>query len=94
VEFRRSTPNYFETMRIPRSAAAQVAVIKESMERALWPGQSAIGKRIKLGPDPDRLPWVNVIGVVGDVSHFALDTEPPRRYMCRMLTIRFPRPSW
>jgi predicted permease len=88
VEFRRSTPNYFETMRIPlrrgrlfdehdRSAAAQVAVIGESMERALWPGQSAIGKRIKLGPDPDRQPWVTVIGVVGDVRHFALDAEPP-----------------
>jgi predicted permease len=88
VEFRRSTPNYFETMRIPlrrgrlfdehdRSAAAQVAVIGESMERALWPGQSALGKRVKLGPDPDRLPWVTVIGVVGDVRHFALDAEPP-----------------
>jgi predicted permease len=88
VEFRRSTPNYFETMRIPlrrgrlfdehdRSAAAQVAVIGESMERMLWPGQTAIGKRIKLGPDPDRQPWVTVVGVVGDVRHFALDAEPP-----------------
>jgi predicted permease len=88
VEFRRSTPTYFETMRIPlrrgrlfdehdRSAAAQVAVIAESMERALWPGQSAIGKRIKLGPDPARLPWVTVIGIVGDVRHFGLDAEPP-----------------
>jgi putative ABC transport system permease protein len=41
------------------------------------PGQTAIGKRIKLGPDPDRQPWVTVVGVVGDVLHFALDAEPP-----------------
>jgi predicted permease len=88
VEFRRSTPNYFETMRIPllrgrlfdehdRTAAAQVAVIGESMERMLWPGSSGIGKRVKLGPDPARQPWVTVVGVVGDVRHFALDAEPP-----------------
>jgi predicted permease len=88
VEFRRSTPNYFETMRIPllrgrlfdehdRSAAAQVAVIGESMERMLWPRGSALGKRVKLGPNPDRQPWVTVVGIVGDVRHFALDAAPP-----------------
>ena len=86
VEFRRSTPGYFGTMRIPLRAgrvfddhdgAAQVAVISETMQRKLWHGESAIGRRMKLGPDPAHLPWVTVIGVVGDVRHYALDTEAP-----------------
>lgn len=86
VEFRRATPGYFATMRIPLHAgrlfddhdgAAQVAVVSESMQRRLWPGESALGRRIKLGPNPAQLPWVTVIGIVGDVRHYALDTEAP-----------------
>jgi putative ABC transport system permease protein len=87
VEFRRSTPGYFATMRIPLRAGRVfddhdgagnlVAVISESMQRKLWPGESAIGRRIKLGPDPTQTQWTTVIGVVGDVRHYALDAEAP-----------------
>jgi hypothetical protein len=54
-----------------------VTVISETMQRKLWPGESAIGRRIKLGPEPARLPWITVVGVVGDVRHYALDAEAP-----------------
>ncbi len=86
VEFRRATPGYFGTMRIPlrdgrvfddHDGGALVAVISETMQRKLWPGETAIGRRIKLGPDPAKLPWITVIGVVGDVRHYALDAEAP-----------------
>jgi predicted permease len=86
VEFRRATPGYFATMQIPlrggrlfndHDGVAQVAVISETMQRRLWPGENAIGRRIKLGPDPEHRPWVTVIGVVGDVRHYALDAEAP-----------------
>jgi predicted permease len=87
VEFRRSTPGYFATMGIPLragrifddhdGAANPVAVISETMQRQLWPRESAIGRRIKLGPDPAQTPWSTVIGVVGDVRHYALDAEAP-----------------
>jgi len=41
-----------------------------------WPGESAIGKRIKLSNiAPDR-PWINVIGVIRDIRHFGLDIAP------------------
>lgn len=87
VELRRSTPGYFATMRIPLRAGRvfddhdgptkPVAVISETMQRSLWPGESAIGRRIKLGPDPAQTQWTTVIGVVGDVRHYALDAEAP-----------------
>jgi predicted permease len=88
VEYRRSTPGYFAAMHIPllrgrlfdehdRPSAGPLAVISESMERGLWHGESAIGQRVKLGPEPDRLPWTTIIGVVGDVRHYALDAAAP-----------------
>ena len=86
AQFRRATPGYFSTMRIPLRAgrlfddhdgAAMVAVISESMQRRLWSGESAIGRRIKLGPDPAQTQWTTIVGVVGDVRHYALDAEAP-----------------
>jgi putative ABC transport system permease protein len=60
-----------------RPDAPPVVVINETMARQLWPGQSAIGKRIRT-TEPDA-PWRQVIGVVRDVTfagHFgALETR-------------------
>jgi predicted permease len=86
VQFRRTTPGYFATMRIPLRAgrifdehdgASESAVISETMQRKFWPGESAVGRRIKLGPDPQHTPWTTVVGVVGDVRHYALDADAP-----------------
>ena len=52
--------DYFRTMRIPLREGRwfnagdtpdtlHVAVVSESMAQRLWPGQSAIGKRLKYG---------------------------------------------
>ena len=41
-----------------------------------WPGEDAVGKRLKLSSTPERAPWITVVGVVGDVRHFAMDIEP------------------
>jgi predicted permease len=85
VEYRVATPSYFGTMRIPLRAgrvfddhdgASPVVVIGETMARKFWPGEDPVGRRIKLGSTPERAPWLTVIGVVGDVRHFGLDTEP------------------
>jgi len=83
VEFCTVTPNYFRTMRIPllsgRDAAETdtpeqplVAVINESMARRFWPHQDAVGRRFKHN-DPDAK-WITVIGVVGDVREFGLES--------------------
>jgi putative ABC transport system permease protein len=87
IEYRVATPSYFPTMGIPLRAgrlyddhddanAAGVLLINETTARRFWPGENPIGKRVKLGANPDRQPWITVIGVVGDIRHVGLDTEP------------------
>jgi putative ABC transport system permease protein len=49
-------------------------LIGETTARTLWPGQDPIGSRVRLG-GPDG-PWRTVIGIVGDVRHYAL-SDPP-----------------
>jgi ABC-type antimicrobial peptide transport system permease subunit len=41
----------------------------------LWPGQSAVGKRIRLGDLNATGPWITVVGVVGRVKQYALETD-------------------
>ncbi len=87
VEYRVATPDYFATMEIPLRAgrlfdahddtiAASLVLINETMARLYWPGESAVGKRIKLGPNPEQQQWITILGVVGDVRHFGLDVDP------------------
>jgi predicted permease len=77
--FRRATPGYFETMRIPvfegRAFIADdhnrrlgSVIISRSVKDRYWPDSSALGKRMTIAGIPAR-----VIGVVGDVHHSGLD---------------------
>lgn len=71
------------------AGSARVAIVNETLARQLWPGEPAVGKRIALDFEAmrffrDRAPqldlqagWREVIGVVGDVRHSALQTAPP-----------------
>jgi putative ABC transport system permease protein len=85
AEFRRSVFNYFGAMGIPvrsgRAFTAQdgpdappVCVINETMARRMFPGEDAVGKRIKFGTTDG--PWVTIVGVIGDIRHSALDAPP------------------
>ena len=77
---------YFRTMGIPlisgrvftpdeiRNGAAGI-VINESLARRHWPGESPLGKRLKLGASGADSPWRDVVGVVGDVRQNGLDRE-------------------
>jgi len=53
------------------AGSPQVVIINRTMAQKLWPGQSAIGKRIKAYGD-----WETVVGVVADIQ-FAPPGEPP-----------------
>jgi predicted permease len=78
----RATPGYFAAMRIPLRAGRLftatdddrhplVAVIDESMARALFPGRSPLGERMWTGAgNAER----TIVGVVGDVYQYGLDS--------------------
>jgi predicted permease len=71
------TPDYFKTMRIGLVAGRDftdrddlqsplVAVISQTFARSVWPGEDAIGRRVKTSDLPD---WITVVGVVNDAKH-------------------------
>jgi predicted permease len=84
VEYRVCTPSYFQTMGIPLRAGrlfddrdgAEPLIVNEAVARRIFPGENPVGQRVKLGPAPDRSPWVTIVGVVGNVRHAGLDVEP------------------
>jgi putative ABC transport system permease protein len=85
------SPNYFETLGIPivqgRSFTAQdtqggpaVAIINEAMARQVWPGEKALGKRLRLGPA--SVPFAEIVGVAKDVRGARLwETDEPYVYL-------------
>ncbi len=80
------TPGYFETMRIrllrgrsveetDRAEGLPAVVINERMAARYWPGEEAIGQRVRIRTDEPG-PWFTVVGVVGDIRHNAIVEEP------------------
>lgn len=79
--------DYFRSLRIPvlqgRSISDQdgtesprVAIISRTMAARFWPSQSAIGRRIKIGPPASAAPWTTIVGIVEDVKQNWWDGEP------------------
>jgi predicted permease len=68
------TPEYFRTLDLAllqgRDFTASdgrsplVTIIDEDLAKRYWPGQSAIGKRVRFGPPEWNEPWHTVVGVV------------------------------
>ncbi|MEE8062569.1 MAG: FtsX-like permease family protein, partial [Gemmatimonadales bacterium] len=89
ASLRITTPGYFRAMGIPLiegrdfdagTDGETAGIINERMARELWPGESAIGKRINLW-SPDG-PEFTVVGVVGTVRQQRVDTEgTPEMYL-------------
>jgi predicted lysophospholipase L1 biosynthesis ABC-type transport system permease subunit len=46
--------------------------VSETLARLSWPGESAVGRRVR---DDEDDPWITVIGVARDVHHQGLATE-------------------
>ena len=55
-----------------------VVIVNERLAEAFWPGQTAIGRRLRWGLDsPQNMnQWLTVVGVVGDVADGPLGDEP------------------
>lgn len=87
VETTGTDGDYFTLLKIPliegrvftdniRASDPQTVVINRTMARQFWPGQSAIGKRLRF---TDNDAWCEIIGVVGDVRMNAGFSNPPSR---------------
>ena len=78
------TTEYFRVMGIPLLsgraftdsdvAGASVAVVTEETARRYWPGQSAIGKHIRMLDDKN---WRVIVGVIPDVRAYDLQRNAP-----------------
>src|ERR1700722_14013314 len=91
TRYRAVGEDYFRTLQIPmRQGRAfnqgdtantpAVAIVSESLARKYWPGENPVGKRLK--PDFQGSSWCTVVGVAGDVRHWAadVDIEPTAYY--------------
>lgn len=83
MAYRTISPDYFRAMAIPLLAGRsveeadhprRVAVVSKSAALALWPGQTAFGKRFRRAEPEEEL--FEVVGVVGDVRGEGLQEEP------------------
>jgi len=85
AQIRLVSPDYFRTMRIPlrsgrtfdeRDLTGGDVIINETMARRFWPGRDPVGLKFITGPWGANPTYATILGVVGDVKQFGLDSEP------------------
>jgi predicted permease len=86
ADTRMVSGDYFQAMEIPLiegrfftdhdvPANPGVAIVDDYMAQQLWPGQDAVGKRFHIGGiDDTNAPWITIVGVVGRVKQYTLDS--------------------
>jgi predicted permease len=55
--------------------AVPVVLVNQTLASRIWPGEDALGKRLRLGGPGSSDPWLTVVGVVGDIKQQSI-TEP------------------
>ncbi len=63
-----------------RDGAPLVTIINRTLAEHYWPGQDPIGKRLHRGPREARLPWLTVMGEIGDVKQLAADVPTQEQF--------------
>ncbi len=83
----RVTPEHFATLgtRIlegrdftlsEMGAQSTAVIVSQNVVRRFWPGQSAIGRRIKQGDLASQAPWLTIIGVVEEANLRGIPRNP------------------
>ncbi len=83
--YRAATPGYFDVLGIPlrrgrdfdardREGALPVVIVNERLARREFGAADPVGRRLRLGGPQAR--WREIVGVVGDVRHWSLATDP------------------
>lgn len=95
VEDEAVLPGFFKALNIPLlhgrdfrqsdgAGSPAVVIVDDLLAQQFWPGQSPLGKRIRLAsPSDSTAPWREVVGVVHRIRHFGPEREPrwPRAYV-------------
>ena len=91
ANYRSASPNYFRAMGIPvlqgrsfserdTETALKVAVVDQAFVDRHFPDEDPIGRGIDIGNGTDG--FYEIVGVVGDVRHAGLDSDPtPTMYV-------------
>ena len=83
--------DYFQAQGIPilrgraftpadREGARLVVIVNRILAEHYWPGQDPIGKRLHRGPAEAALPWLTVVGEIGDVKELAADVPTGNQF--------------
>jgi predicted permease len=85
AEVIRISPDYFRVMETPlvegrfftegdENGKLPVAIIDEATARRYWPDRDPVGRRLRIGQNPEP-PWNTVVGVVRNIKHDGLDVD-------------------
>ncbi len=105
-------PNYFSTFELElvrgraftdadREGSPNVAIVSEDVAARVWPGQDAIGKRLKMGGVSSRDNWRTVVGVARSTRYRELAQPratlylPARQFLvtAQTIVVRATRPA-
>jgi putative ABC transport system permease protein len=86
VSVRSVNHDYFRALGIPLlsgryftehddQSAPRAAIINQALAQHLWPGEVALGKRVRFGGQDS--PWVEIVGVAPNVRHWIFNSQPP-----------------
>lgn len=86
VGYRAASPGYFSAVQIPllegRGIAEtdtpdsmKIVVVNRALADRFFPKKDAIGRRIRIGPNP-KAAWRTIVGIVGNVHHTGPEIEP------------------
>lgn len=88
--------DYFRTLQVPLlrgrdftdaddMKAPQAVIVNQAFAQQNFPGEDALGKKLKPGVGNGMIggpPWREIIGIVGNIRHFATQAEmPPAMYL-------------
>jgi len=86
VELLMSNPKYLNALGLElqegrffnerdRDNTPYVAVVNEAFARSFLPGESVLGKRVKMGALNAPFPWLSIVGVLRDIKHQGPNAE-------------------
>jgi putative ABC transport system permease protein len=81
------SPDYFQAMGIPVQrgraftegegpATIPVVMVNRALVQRYFSGEDPLGHRLRPGGPESAGPWYTIVGVVGNVRHFGIDTAP------------------